>query len=79
MRKIYLDYNASTPIAPEVAAAMRSAMEGAFGNSSSQHWAGPPARQMIEKAPGPGGGASGLRPLRGWRQRLHQRRGEVRS
>ena len=40
MRKIYLDYNASTPIAPEVAAAMRNAMEDAFGNPSSGHWAG---------------------------------------
>jgi len=52
MRKIYLDYNASTPIAAEVAAAMRSAMEGAFGNPSSEHWAGTPARQMVEKARG---------------------------
>lgn len=40
MRKIYLDYNASMPIATEVATAMRNAMEGAFGNPSSQHWAG---------------------------------------
>ena len=50
MRQIYLDYNASTPIAPEVAAVMRDAMEDAYGNPSSGHWAGSPARQMVEKA-----------------------------
>lgn len=42
MRQIYLDYNASTPIAPEVAVVMRQAMEEAFGNPSSGHWAGIP-------------------------------------
>lgn len=50
MPRIYLDYNASTPIAPEVAAIMRGAMDHAFGNPSSQHWAGIPARRMVEKA-----------------------------
>jgi cysteine desulfurase len=50
MRPIYLDYNASTPIAPEVAAAMHDAMDGAFGNPSSQHWAGAPARRIVETA-----------------------------
>jgi cysteine desulfurase len=50
MQPIYLDHNASTPIAPKVAAAMRDAMEGAFGNPSSQHWAGMPARRIVETA-----------------------------
>lgn len=50
MQPIYLDYNASTPIAPEVAAVMRDAMEGAFGNPSSQHWAGASARRIVEMA-----------------------------
>ena len=50
MRRIYLDYNASTPIAPEVAAVLRVVMDRAFGNPSSPHWAGVPARQMMEKA-----------------------------
>ena len=50
MSRIYLDYNASTPIAPEVAAVMRQAMEGAFGNPSSPHWAGEPAREIVERA-----------------------------
>lgn len=52
MRKIYLDYNASTPIAPEVAAAMREVMEDAYGNPSSGHWAGAPARRIVETARG---------------------------
>jgi len=47
---IYLDYNASTPIAPEVADAMRSFLSGHYGNPSSPHWAGVPAKQAIEKA-----------------------------
>ena len=50
MRHIYLDYNASTPIAPEVAAAMRSLIDDAFGNPSSLHWAGAPARKVVEAA-----------------------------
>jgi cysteine desulfurase len=50
MSTIYLDCNASTPIAPEAAAVMRHAMEDAYGNPSSAHWAGTPAREMVEKA-----------------------------
>lgn len=49
MTPIYLDYNASTPIAPAVAAVMRHAVEDAFGNPSSPHWAGAPAREMVER------------------------------
>ncbi len=49
-QKIYLDFNASTPIAPEVAEAMRPFLSEHFGNPSSQHWAGIPAKQAIEKA-----------------------------
>ena len=47
---IYLDYNASTPLAPSVAATMREVMEDAFGNPSSLHWAGAPARAHVERA-----------------------------
>lgn len=50
MKQVYLDYNASTPVAPEVAAAMSAAMKDGFGNPSSSHWAGVPARQTVEKA-----------------------------
>lgn len=50
MKPIYLDYNASTPIAPEVANAMRPYLSEHYGNPSSQHWAGAPAKQAVEKA-----------------------------
>ncbi len=45
----YLDHNATTPLAPEVAAAMKEAMDY-FGNPSSIHEAGRRSRQMIEEA-----------------------------
>ncbi|MEQ1864201.1 MAG: cysteine desulfurase family protein [Micropepsaceae bacterium] len=51
-RRVYLDYNGSTPIAPEVAALMRAAIDQAYGNPSSPHWAGAPSRQAVEKARG---------------------------
>jgi cysteine desulfurase len=47
---IYLDYNASTPIDPVVAAAMRPFLDEAFGNPSSGHWASVPARGAVENA-----------------------------
>jgi cysteine desulfurase len=49
-QKIYLDFNASTPIAPEVAVAMKPFLKHHFGNPSSHHWAGEPAREAVEKA-----------------------------
>jgi cysteine desulfurase len=52
MRPIYLDYNASTPIAPEVTAAMRPFLEDHFGNPSSGHWAATGAKVAIERARG---------------------------
>ena len=48
MRDIYLDFNASTPVAPEAAEIMRHALETGHGNPSSSHWAGAPAREMVE-------------------------------
>ena len=50
--RIYLDFNASTPIAPVVAAAMRPFLDQHFGNPSSGHWAGQPARDAVESARG---------------------------
>ena len=49
-RRIYLDFNASTPPAPEVINAMSSVLEEAYGNPSSGHWAGSPAREAVDKA-----------------------------
>ena len=47
---IYLDYNATTPIAPQVADAMRPYLEGFFGNPSSSHPLGIAARQAVDRA-----------------------------
>jgi cysteine desulfurase len=52
MKPIYLDYNASTPIDPAVAAAMRPFLEEAYGNPSSGHWASAPAKAALENARG---------------------------
>jgi cysteine desulfurase len=49
-QKIYLDFNASTPVAPQVAEAMRPFLSQHYGNPSSQHWAGIPAKQAVEHA-----------------------------
>jgi len=50
--QIYLDFNASTPVAPEVITAMLRVLNSPFGNPSSDHWAGKPARDAVEKARG---------------------------
>ena len=47
---IYLDYNATTPLAPEALAAMRPFFEQHFGNPSSIHAAGREARAAIDDA-----------------------------
>ena len=52
MQRIYLDYNASTPIDPAVAAAMRPFLEDHFGNPSSGHWASAKAKAALETARG---------------------------
>ncbi len=49
-QRIYLDFNASTPVAPEVIDAMRIVLEEPYGNPSSGHWAGSPAREAVGKA-----------------------------
>ncbi len=48
--QIYLDYNASTPVDPQVAAVMRNALQDTYGNPSSTHWAGAPAHAIVETA-----------------------------
>src|SRR4030042_1117798 len=47
---IYLDFNASTPISPEVAEAMRPFLSQPCGTPPSQHWAGIPAKEAVEHA-----------------------------
>jgi len=48
--EIYLDYAATTPLDPAVAAAMRDCLEHEHGNPSSQHAAGRRARALVETA-----------------------------
>ena len=50
MKPIYLDYNATTPIAKEVADAMRPYLDNYFGNPSSAHSFGVKTKTAIEKA-----------------------------
>ena len=47
---IYLDNNATTPLAPEAAEAMERAAKECWGNPSSQHRFGRRARQVLEDA-----------------------------
>ncbi|MFT5122680.1 MAG: cysteine desulfurase [Kiritimatiellia bacterium] len=49
---IYLDYNATTPIDPRVADAMRPYLGEIWGNPSSSHCFGQPAKLGLEKARG---------------------------
>ena len=50
MSDIYLDYNATTPIDPQVAEAMLPYIHGLFGNPSSGHSFGQGAREGINRA-----------------------------
>ena len=49
---IYLDYNATTPVAPEVAEAMQPFVADLFGNPSSSHVHGVRTRQAVDRARG---------------------------
>ncbi|MCP4896409.1 MAG: aminotransferase class V-fold PLP-dependent enzyme, partial [bacterium] len=59
---IYLDYNATTPVDPRVAAAMRPYLVGSFGNPSSTHRLGREARQAFEKGRAQIAACLGCRP-----------------
>jgi len=50
MEKVYLDFNASTPIAPEVVEAMTPLLMDYYGNPSALHWAGKPVKELLHKA-----------------------------
>ncbi len=49
-KPVYLDYNATTPIDPEVRQAMQPFLDQYFGNPSSSHIYGVQTRQAIEDA-----------------------------
>src|SRR5260370_14113963 len=50
MRRVYLDNNASTPVLPQVLAAMRPYFGETFGNPSSIHHHGQATRAAVERA-----------------------------
>jgi cysteine desulfurase len=50
MKRIYFDHNATTPIAPEVLAAMMPYLTEEYGNASSIHVFGQNAREAVEQA-----------------------------
>jgi cysteine desulfurase len=50
MHRIYLDWNATAPLLPEVREAMTRALGETFGNASSVHREGQSARSVVERA-----------------------------
>ncbi len=50
MKQIYLDYNATSPVRPEVLEVMLPFYKEQFGNPSSVHWAGRQVSGALEKA-----------------------------
>ena len=48
--RIYLDHNATTPVAPEVVSAVAEALRATFGNASSVHVPGQQARTALDDA-----------------------------
>ncbi|MFC2075376.1 cysteine desulfurase family protein [Bdellovibrionota bacterium] len=50
MRQVYFDYNATTPVDPEVLEAMLPYLKEGYGNPSSVHWAGRVAKAAISEA-----------------------------
>jgi cysteine desulfurase len=50
MRRVYLDSNATTPLLPDVVAAMMPVFTQDFGNPSSIHWFGQQAKTIIDTA-----------------------------
>src|SRR5579875_1355800 len=52
MERIYLDANATTPVLPEVLAAMQPYWTERFGNPSSAHAGGQQTRAAVERARG---------------------------
>ena len=48
--RVYLDYNATTPVDPVVLDAMQPYFSAEFGNASSIHSVGQRARSAVERA-----------------------------
>jgi len=63
MPRVYLDYNATTPVEPEVLEAMLPYFSGEFGNAASIHTPGQRARAAVEAAREQVAALIGARPL----------------
>lgn len=50
MKPIYLDYNATTPVDPEVLETMLPYLKEHFGNPSSSHSYGKLTKEAVDKA-----------------------------
>ena len=48
--RVYFDYNATTPLAPEVIDAVTRVMRDVFGNASSIHHFGQQAKTTMDEA-----------------------------
>ncbi len=62
VQPIYLDYNGTTPLDPEVIAVMRPFLETEFGNPASSHWYGIRPKRAIESARRQVAGLLGCQP-----------------
>jgi cysteine desulfurase len=60
--RVYLDHNATTPLRPEVVAAMGEALRSNYGNPSSTHAEGAAARAAVERARGEVAALLGVAP-----------------
>src|ERR1700740_3256754 len=60
---IYLDHNATTPIAEPVLEAMLPFLRDGYGNASSRHELGTLARQAVERAREQVAAAVGVQPV----------------
>lgn len=63
-RHVYLDHNATTPVAPEVQDAIQDVLKKSFGNPSSLHTQGRTAKGLVEKARESVAALLGCRPER---------------
>src|SRR6266545_2056863 len=61
-KRIYLDFNASSPLVPEVVEAMQPFLAEHYGNPSCDHWAGTSARSAVERARSQVAGLLGCSP-----------------
>src|SRR6266540_3779798 len=61
-KRIYLDFNASSPLVPEVVEAMQPFLAEDYGNPSCDHWAGTSARSAVERARSQVAGLLGCSP-----------------